>query len=64
MNQRLRTALSYILARLQENSTWRGLSLIVGAMGAHLEPDKAELFIFAGLMFSGLIGASFPDKKE
>ena len=63
MKKRAKAVWAYILARLQEGSTWRGLSLIAGVVGAKLEPAQSEAFIFAGFLLSGLIGASFPDKK-
>lgn len=63
MTKRAKAMWAYFLARLQEGSTWRGLALIAGVVGAKLEPAHTEAFIFAGLLISGIIGASFPDKK-
>jgi len=31
--------MDYLLARLREPSTWRGLALLVGAFGVQLHPD-------------------------
>jgi len=47
-------ALFYTLDRLSENSTWRGIILIVTALGLKLEPDHQEAIVAAGL---GLVGA-------
>jgi len=47
-------ALLYILDRLSENSTWRGLILVGTAVGLKLEPDHQEAIVAAGL---GLVGA-------
>lgn len=47
-------ALFYILDRLAENSTWRGVILICTAVGLRLEPEHQEAIVAAGL---GLVGA-------
>lgn len=54
----------YILARLQEASTWRGIALAVGLIGAKMEPDKMELFVMGGIAVSAIIGILIPDKRE
>jgi hypothetical protein len=54
----------YILARLQEPSTWRGLVLIVSALGAALSPDQQEAIVTGGLLLAGIIGAAVPDKSS
>lgn len=48
-------ALFYILDRLSENSTWRGLILIATALGAHLDPDLQNQIVAAGLSLVGVI---------
>lgn len=55
---------SYLLARLQEPSTWRGLVLIATALGAVLSPDQQEAIVTAGLLVAGLIGAAVPDQSS
>lgn len=55
---------AYLLARLQEPSTWRGLVLIATALGAVLSPDQTEAIVAGGLLLSGLIGAALPDQKS
>lgn len=47
-------ALYYLLDRLAENSTWRGIVLVATAVGLKLEPDHQEAIVAAGL---GLVGA-------
>ena len=47
-------ALFYILDRLAENSTWRGIILVATAVGLKVEPDHQEAIVAAGL---GLVGA-------
>jgi hypothetical protein len=52
----------YLLARLQEPSTWRGLVLIATACGTAISPAQQEAIVTVGLMVAGLIGAAFPEK--
>lgn len=54
MRLREMKALLYILDRLSENSTWRGLILVGTAVGLRLEPEHQEAIVAAGL---GLVGA-------
>ena len=56
--------MNYILARLHEPSTWRGLVLIVSALGAALSPDQQEAIVTGGLLLAGIIGAAVPDKSS
>lgn len=46
---------SYILTRLTESSTWRGLIMLATALGVKVAPDQAEAIITAGLAVVGLI---------
>ena len=46
-------ALLFVLDRLSENSTWRGLILVAVALGVKLEPEMQNQIIAAGL---GLVG--------
>lgn len=48
-------ALSYLLDRLSENSTWRGLILVGTAVGLKLEPELQNQIVGAGLALVGLI---------
>lgn len=54
----------YVIARLQEASTWRGLVLVATAFGAALSPEQQEAIITVGLLVAGLIGALLPDAKN
>lgn len=47
--------MNYVLDRLKEDSTWRGLLLCGTALGVHLEPAQANAIIAAGLALIGLI---------
>lgn len=53
----------YIIERAKEPTTWRGLVLILTAIGVQVSPEKQELIVTIGLGFAGLIGAAIPEKK-
>ena len=53
---------AYILERLKEASTWRGIILLLTAVGVPVAPALADSIISAGLAIAGLIGAVTPDK--
>lgn len=53
----------YILARLKEASTWRGLVGCITASGIALNPDQVQLILTVGMLIGGVIGIFFPDKK-
>ena len=55
MRRREMKALLYILDRLSENSTWRGLILVGTAIGLKLEPELQNQIVAAGLGLVGLI---------
>lgn len=56
--------MQYFLNRLREASTWRGLVLVVTALGVQLTPDQVSTVVAVGLALSGLIGAFFPDSES
>lgn len=41
---------------LSEASTWRGLVLIITALGVQLDPEQIDAIVAAGLAINGLIG--------
>jgi hypothetical protein len=47
--------MSYVLDRLTENSTWRGLVMLATALGVQLDPSQANAIIAVGLALVGLI---------
>lgn len=53
----------YLLARLHEASTWRGITAGLTAVGIALSPEQRDAIIVAGLAVMGVIGAFFPDTK-
>jgi hypothetical protein len=44
-----------MLARLGENSTWRGLVLLVTSLGVTLDPEQTDKIVAAGLAVVGVI---------
>lgn len=52
----------YLIDRLKESSTWRGLAMLLTAFGLHTAPELQEAIIAAGVATAGLIGVIFPDK--
>lgn len=54
--------MQYLIDRLKEPSTWRGLTAILAAFGLTLSPDQSEAILAAGLAVMGLLGAFMPDK--
>lgn len=56
--------MNYIIERLKEPSTWRGIILFVaGVFGVQLGADTQALVISAGITAAGVLGAVMPDKK-
>lgn len=51
----------YIYARLKEASTWRGIVLILTALGVPIAPEIAETIVSVGLAVTGIIGVAVPD---
>ena len=53
---------SYLIERMKEPSTWRGLVLLLTAIGIPVQPELTEPIIAAGLAAAGLIGVVTQDK--
>jgi hypothetical protein len=53
----------YLLARMSEASTWRGLIMLATAVGVVFSAEQVEAVIAAGLALAGLVGAFSPDHK-
>lgn len=52
----------YLVERMKEPSTWRGIILLLTAIGVPIAPELQSVIISAGLGVAGLIGAVTPDK--
>jgi hypothetical protein len=53
----------YILDRLTENSTWRGIVFIASAAGIAIDPSKANAIAAAGMAIVGAINVFRKEKK-
>lgn len=53
----------YIIDRLAEPSTWRGLVLVITAFGVKINPEQIEAIVFVGLFIAGMLGAVTKDSK-
>lgn len=53
--------MKYLLERLKEASTWRGIVLVATAFGAHWSPESQAAIISVGVGAAGVIGAVIPD---
>ena len=54
--------MKYILDRLKEPSSWRGLVMITTAFGVSVSPELMDSIIAAGTGLAGVIGFVFKDK--
>ena len=52
----------YIVERAKEPSTWRGVILLLTAIGVPIAPVMAEAIVSVGLAVAGLIGIATSDK--
>lgn len=52
----------YVLERMKEASTWRGIILLLTAAGVPIAPALADSIITVGLAIAGMIGVVTPDK--
>lgn len=54
----------YLQQRAAEPSTWRGLIVLLTALGVALTPEQHEAVVALGLALAGLVGVFFPDELE
>jgi hypothetical protein len=55
---------AFVIARLQESSTWRGLILIATAgFGWQVPPERQEAIVLGGLLLAGMVAVAFPDRR-
>jgi hypothetical protein len=53
--------MSYILARLMEASTWRGILFLLTALGVQISPEQTNSIITAAAAVIGAISVFLPD---
>jgi hypothetical protein len=56
--------ITYIVSRLGEASTWRGLIMLCTAIGIQVSPDQAAAIVSLGMAIAGAIGVFTPDAKK
>ena len=54
----------YIMDRLAEPSTWRGIINIILGLGVALNPAQIEAILAAGMLINGVIAASTKDAPK
>ncbi len=52
---------SYLINRAKEPSTWRGIVLLLTAVGVPVAPAMSEAIVSVGLAVAGLIGVVTAD---
>jgi hypothetical protein len=57
-------AIAYIIARLGEPSTWRGIFALLTALGIAIEPEKAAAITGLGLAAIGVVNVFKKDAKK
>lgn len=57
----MNTVLRFLLARLSEVSTWKGILLILTGGTAYAAPEIQDAIITIGLAAVGAIGVATPD---
>jgi hypothetical protein len=54
--------MNYLIEKLREKSTWRGLIAVATACGVTLSPEQAEAVIAGGLALIGLVNVFRSEK--
>lgn len=55
--------MKYLLDRLAEGSTLRGLILLIGGLSGHsISETEVEQIVTGALTLAGLLGAALPDR--
>lgn len=53
--------LQFLLNRLREPSSWRGVILLLTALGVHIRPELGEAIIALGMALAGGVAVVTPD---
>lgn len=56
--------MNWLLRRLREPSTWRGLVWLATVAGLSLRPEQAEAIVVAGMALAGLLGVFLTDEPK
>jgi hypothetical protein len=60
----VKAAYRFILARLAEVSTWKGIFLLLTAGGASIHPELQNAIVTVGLAVVGALGVATPDPAQ
>ena len=53
----------YVVNRAKEASTWRGVIMLLTAVGLNISHEMADAIIGVGIAVAGLVGMLLPDSK-
>ena len=53
----------YVVNRAKEASTWRGVVMLLTALGLNISPEMADAIISVGIAVAGAVGMLLPDSK-
>lgn len=56
--------MNWIIDRLKEKTTWRGITALLTAVGVALSPEQTEAIILGGVAIAGLFEVFFKEPKK
>lgn len=54
----------YVISRLKEPSTWRGIVMLLTAAGVQIQPQMIEVIVSCGMALTGAVGVFTADKAD
>ena len=60
--EKIKSVLNWLGSRLNERSSWLGLTAILASVGVTISPDLQDVIIQAGVAFAGLVAFLTTDK--
>jgi len=58
----MNNAVTYLVSRLKELSTYQGIMVLLTGVGVSVAPDKWQTISTTGVAIFGAVSAMFPDK--
>lgn len=55
---------AYVISRLKEPSTWRGIVMLLTAAGVQIQPQMIEVIVSCGMALAGAVGVLTADKAN
>lgn len=55
--------MQYLINRMSERSTWRGLIFVLSALGVSIRPEIQDAIIVFGLALAGMVDAFMPEAR-